>query len=147
MGLLDSVLGQVLGGGAQQQGPAGGMDMGSLAGALGGLLGNNGSLGGLGGLVSKFEQAGAGDAVKSWIGNGPNQQVSDAQVQDALGHDTISQMASKMGINATMLLPLLASLLPTIIDKMTPHGQAPASGLGNQDDLMGQLSQLLQKNA
>src|SRR5690606_17423146 len=43
MGLLDSVLGQVLGGAAQQQQPQGGGlgglgDLGSLAGALGGLL-------------------------------------------------------------------------------------------------------------
>jgi hypothetical protein len=47
MGLLDSVLGQVLGGAAQQQQPQGGGlgglgDLGGLAGALGGLLANNG---------------------------------------------------------------------------------------------------------
>ncbi|MGE8201355.1 MAG: hypothetical protein ACN6RL_10910, partial [Variovorax sp.] len=72
MGLLDSVLGQVLGGAAQQQQPqSGGLgDLGGLAGALGGLLANNGGQGGLGGLVSKFEQAGMGDVIGSWIGKG-----------------------------------------------------------------------------
>ena len=57
----------------------------------------------------------------------------------------IANLASNLGINATMLLPLLASLLPTIIDKMTPNGQAPANGLGPQDDLLASLSNMLQK--
>ena len=146
MGLLDSVLGQVLGGGQTQQQPQiGGLDMGSLAGALGGLLANNGSHGGLGGLVEKFGQAGMGDTIGSWIGGGQNQPVSGEHVQNALGEDTIANLASKLGITATMLLPLLASLLPTIIDKMTPNGQAPANGLGPQDDLLASLSNMLQK--
>ena len=149
MGLLDSVLGQVLGGGAlqpqRQADQMGGIDAGGLAGALGGLLANNGSQGGLGGLVDKFGQAGMGDVISSWIGSGQNQPISGDQVQDALGPDTISNLASRLGINASMLLPLLASLLPTIIDKLTPRGQAPAGGLGNQDDLMASLSNMLQK--
>jgi len=149
MGLLDSVLGQVLGGNAlqpsQQPGQASGIDMGSLAGALGGLLANNGSQGGLGGLVDKFGQAGLGDVIGSWIGGGQNQPIAPDQVQDALGHDTISQLANKLGINASMLLPLLATLLPQIIDRLTPHGQAPATGLGDKDDLLASLSHMLQK--
>jgi len=149
MGLLDSVLGQVLGGGAlqqsQQRDQMGGIDMGGLAGALGGLLANNGSQGGLGGLVDKFGQAGMGDVIGSWIGGGQNQPINGDQVQDALGPDTISQLANKLGINASMLLPLLASLLPQIIDKLTPHGQAPAGGLGDKDDLLASLSNMLQK--
>ena len=149
MGLLDSVLGQVLGDGALQQqrqaDQVGGIDLGSLAGALGGLLANNGSQGGLGGLVDKFGQAGMGDVIGSWIGGGQNQPISGDQVQDALGPDTISQLANKLGINASMLLPLLATLLPTLIDKLTPQGQMPANGLGERDDLMASLSNLLQK--
>ncbi len=144
MGLLDSVLGQVLGGGATQRSPqAGGIDLGSLAGALGGLLANNGSQGGLGGLIDKFGRAGMGDAIGSWIGDGQNQPISGDQVQDALGPDTISNLASRLGINASMLLPLLASLLPTLIDKLTPNGRAPAQGLGDQDELMASLSNML----
>ena len=95
MGLLDSVLGPVLGG-AQPQHPQGeglgGLDGlgGGLAGALGGLLANNGEVGGLGGLVSRFEQAGMGEVIGSWIGTGENQPVSGGQLQDALGSDVIS---------------------------------------------------------
>lgn len=149
MGLLDSVLGQVLGGTQPQQPQEGGLgglgDLGGLAGALGGLLANNGEQGGLGGLVSKFEQAGMGDVIGSWIGKGDNAPISGGQLQDALGSDVVSGIAQKLGINPSMLLPMLATLLPTLIDQLTPKGQAPAEGLGNQDDLLSSLSGLLQK--
>jgi uncharacterized protein YidB (DUF937 family) len=149
MGMLDSVLGQVLGGAAQQQQPQGGGvgglgDLGSLAGALGGLLANNGGQGGLGGLVSKFEQAGMGDVIGSWIGKGENQPVSGGQLQDALGSDTIANIASKLGINAQTLLPMLAALLPTLIDQLTPQGKVPEQGLDTPNDLLGSLGSLLQ---
>lgn len=119
-------------------------DLGGLAGALGGLLANNGSEGGLGGLVSKFEQAGMGDVIGSWIGKGENQPVSEGQLQDALGGDTIANIASRLGINAQTLLPMLATLLPVLIDRLTPHGKVPEQGLGDQNDLLGSLGGLLQ---
>lgn len=154
MGLLDSVLGQVLGGlGSQPQSPqggaAGGMgggpDLGALAGALGGLLANNGSVGGLGGLVNKFEQAGMGDVIGSWIGKGENAPISGHQLNEVLGGDTIASIASKLGINASTLLPMLVAVLPQLINQLTPHGKAPEEGLGNHDDLLSSLSGLLQK--
>jgi len=147
MGLLDSVLGQVLRGAAQQQQQpqGGGMgELGGLAGVLGGLLANNGSVGGLGGLVSKFEQAGMGDVIGSWIGKGENQPVSGGQLQDALGSDSIASIASKLGFNAQTLLPMLATLLPVLIDQLTPHGKVPEQGLGDQSDLLSSLGGLLQ---
>ncbi|VTU39261.1 YidB family protein [Variovorax sp. RA8] len=150
MGLLDSVLGQVLGGAQPQQPQNGGLDGldalgGGLAGALGGLLADNGEVGGLGGLVSRFEQAGMGAVIGSWIGKGENQPVSGGQLQDALGGDVISGLAQKLGLNAATLLPMLATLLPMLVDRLTPNGQAPAEGLGNQDELLSSLSSLLHK--
>lgn len=157
MGLLDSVLGQVLGGAQPQPqpqegglgnlgGPGGLGDLGGIAGALGGLLANNGETGGLGGLVSKFEQAGMGDVVNSWIGKGENAPISGGQLQDVLGSDVISGIAQKLGVNSATLLPMLATLLPTLIDHLTPKGQVPTEGLGNHDDLLSSLSGLLQKS-
>lgn len=150
MGLLDSVLGQVLGGsGSPQQQPGGGAggmgDLGALAGALGGLLGNNGSLGGLGGLVNKFEQAGMGDVVGSWIGKGENAPISEGQLGNVLGSDVVSSIASKLGVNAATLLPMLVTMLPALINQLTPQGKVPEEGLGNSNDLLGSLSSLLQK--
>lgn len=76
MGLLDAVLGAVTnnaqgGGGLQdiigmvQSNP-------QLLEAATSLLGNDGGTGGLEGLVAKFQQAGLGDLIASWIGSGQN---------------------------------------------------------------------------
>ena len=143
MGLLDSVLGQVLGGAAQKSGGLG--DAGGLAEALGGLLANNGQQGGLGGLVSKFEQAGMGDVIGSWIGKGDNAPVSGGQLTEVLGSDVVSSIADKLGINAAMLLPMLATMLPSLIDQLTPNGKVPDEGLNTNEYLLSSLSGLLQK--
>ncbi len=176
MGLLDSVLGQVMNPGGEQPrgandsnlgeldasgalggpgapGGLGGMlgglgNLGPIAGALGGLLGHNeaeGGQGGLGGLIAKFQQAGMGDQINSWVGQGENQPVSEGQVHQALGDDVISRIASKLGINAASLLPMLAAVLPGLIDKLTPHGRVPEPGSAEEPDLLASLSGLLQK--
>ena len=98
MGLLDSVLGAVLNNGQQQQQPQGG-GLGGIIGMLAsnpqliqavtGMLGNNSQLGGLGGLVEKFQQAGLGDVVGSWIGTGQNQPISADQLSSVLGSDAL----------------------------------------------------------
>ena len=112
MGLLDSVLGAVMGGqpqaGAAAGGGAGG-GLGSLISmvtsnpqmlqAITGMLSNDGGQGGLGGLMAKFQQAGLGDAMGSWVGTGENQAVSGEQVTSALGEDTMSDLAQKMGMS------------------------------------------------
>ena len=156
MGLFDSVLGAVTGG-QQQAGAAGGGagGLGSLISmatsnpqmlsAITGMLGNDGAHGGLGGLMAKFQQAGLGDMAKSWVGSGDNHAVTGDQMTSALGSDTIADLAAKMGVSHDDAAGSLASMLPGLIDKLTPHGEAPAGGLGNAGDLMGMLGGLLQK--
>jgi uncharacterized protein YidB (DUF937 family) len=141
MGLLDGLLGSVLGnvmGGGQQQG-------GGLASVLGGLLANDGGQGGLGGLVSKFEQAGLGNVVSSWVGSGQNLPISADQLQNVLGSDAVSSIAAKLGINPNDALGQLSTMLPGLVDKLTPNGAAPSGGLGNMGDLAGMLGGLLAK--
>lgn len=161
MGLLDSVLGSVMGN-QQQTGAASGGSMGGSMGSLGGLismvtnnpqmmqavtgmLSNDGTQGGLGGLVAKFQQAGLGDMVSSWIGNGQNQPVSGEQLTDALGADTMAGLADQLGTSQEDAAGQLSNILPGLVDKLTPNGQAPEGGLGNTGDLMGMLGSLLQK--
>jgi uncharacterized protein YidB (DUF937 family) len=122
-------------GGLAGRGGAGGLEA-----IFGSLLANDGGQGGIGGLVSKFERAGMGDVIGSWIGKGDNKPVSEGQLGNVLGGDVVSGLAQKLGINAGMLLPLLASVLPMLIDKLTPQGQVPAQGLGNLDQLTGGAS-------
>jgi uncharacterized protein YidB (DUF937 family) len=159
MGLLDSVLGAAMGG-AQQQGGGLGNILGSMLGggqqgggglnsqlinAAIGMLGNDGQQGGLGGLVAKFQQAGMGDAMNSWVGSGENHAVDGDQMTSALGQDTISDLASKLGMSHGDAAGQLSQILPGLINHLTPGGQAPEGGLGSGTDLMGMLGKLLQK--
>ena len=138
-GGLGGMLGGLFGGGAGGTGQ-GMSGAGGLAGMLGSLLGNDGQAGGLGGLLHKFDQAGLGSEARSWVGDGPNAEVSGEQVHQALGHDTLSNLASRFGINASMLAPLLAGVLPSLIDRLTPHGQVPEQGLGDQQEVQRRLA-------
>lgn len=80
---------------------------------------------GLAGVVNAFTKKGLGDMVASWITTGPNPPVSASQVSDALGHDVLAQFAAKAGVPQAEAGGLLASLLPTVIDQLTPKGAVP----------------------
>lgn len=152
MGLLDSVLGAVQGGAGKTAGEGGlGALLGNLAGnpqvvqAIVEMLGNDGPLGGLGGLLARFQQAGLGELVQSWVGNGSNLPLSGPQLEQALGSDVLSSLASRIGTDPSNAASQLAQVLPGLVDKLTPSGQAPAGGLGSSTELMRMLGGLLGK--
>jgi uncharacterized protein YidB (DUF937 family) len=142
MGLLDSVVGSVLNNAGGQQGGGGGL--GALLPVITGMLSNDGQGGGMSGLVEKFQQAGMGDVVKSWIGTGENMPISADQITQALGSDTVTNIAAKLGVDPSQAAGSLSEMLPGIIDKLTPNGEAPAGGV-NAGDLMGMLGGLLKR--
>ena len=108
MGLLDGVLGGIVGGG--------------LASVVNGLIADQG---GIAALVSKFERGGLGEVAQSWVRTGPNAPVSGDQLQQVLGSDLIQQLASKTGLSPQELTQKLAQVLPTVVDTMTPGGVIP----------------------
>lgn len=134
MGLFDTVLGAVSGH-VQQQG--------GLTSVITGLLDNNSELGGIQGLIGKFDQAGLGELVQSWIGNGENLPVSAEQISRVLGSDLVKNIASQLGMDPEQASGQLAQLLPGLINQFTPQGNVPAEGLGNAGDLMGMLGGFL----
>jgi len=136
MGLLDSVMGAVMGQ-VQQQGGIGAV--------LGQLLANDGEGGGLRGLVEKFNEAGLGEVVGSWIGKGENLPVSADQLKEVLGSDMLGKLAGQLGVDPDQASGQLAELLPGLVDKLTPQGVAPENGLGDAGELLGMLGNLLQK--
>ena len=75
--------------------------------------------------MSKFQNAGHGEAVNSWIGKGPNQPIQPTQVGAALGPATISDLARRSGLSEQELLAQLAQALPGFINGMTPNGRLP----------------------
>lgn len=127
MGLLESVVGDLMGGAGGSGSPMGGV-LTSLLGGSG--IGQNqgqaqGMSGGLGGIVSSFEQAGLGQIAQSWVGNGPNQPVSPQQLQSVMGDDQVQNMASQAGMQPDDFLAQLSQHLPNAVHAMTPNGQLP----------------------
>jgi uncharacterized protein YidB (DUF937 family) len=110
-------------------GGMGGSLGGLLTGGLGGLLagGAAGSVisGGLGDLLKQFQQNGQGDAANSWVGPGPNKQISPGDLAKALGADQIDNLASQSGMSRDELLAGLSQHLPDVINHLTPDGRLP----------------------
>jgi len=127
MGLLDSVLGGLMGGAGGASSPMGNVLSSLLAGQAGGM-GNAGTGGGLGGLVSQFERAGLGHIAQSWVSNGPNQPISPQQLQSVFGPNQVQGMASQAGMQPQDFLSQLSQHLPNVVNAMTPHGRLPDEG-------------------
>jgi len=102
-----------------------------------------GGTGGLGGLIGAFERAGLGNMMSSWISTGPNPPIQPGQLASVLGNDTLNQFAQKAGIDPGQAGSVLASVLPELVNHLTPQGQVPQtnaleSALGS---LLGSLGQ------
>lgn len=101
-----------------------------LKGGLGGLLagGAAGSVlsGGLGDLLNQLQQKGQGDTANSWVGNGPNKQISPGDLANALGADQINALTSQSGLSRDELLQGLSQYLPDAINHLTPDGRVPS---------------------
>ena len=132
MGLLDSVIGGLMGGGGSGASPMGSVLMNMLGGSQQGSMGMGqkaGTMGGgLGGLVSAFEGAGLGHIAQSWVGNGPNQAVSPQQLQSVFGEQQVQGMASQAGMQPQDFLSQLSQHLPNAVHGMTPGGQLADEG-------------------
>ena len=84
--------------------------------------------GGLQGMMQNFAQNGLGHLMASWVGTGQNLPVSGAQIQSVLGSDAVRSLAQRAGIAPETANSLLAQILPSIVDKLTPNGTVPESG-------------------
>lgn len=84
-----------------------------------------GSQGGLSAVVAKLEQAGFGNQVKSWIGNGQNLPITADQLRQVLGNDTVRQIAAKYNIPIDQVAEVLAHQLPLAVDQASPDGKLP----------------------
>ena len=100
-----------------------------LPGGLGGLL-TGGAAGGilsrgLGDLLKQFQQNGQGDVAKSWVGSGPNQQISPSALSQVLSEDQIKMITQMTGMSPDELMKAISQQLPEIINHMTPDGRLP----------------------
>jgi uncharacterized protein YidB (DUF937 family) len=100
-----------------------------MKGGLGGLLagGAAGSIlsGGLGDLLKQFQESGHSDTANSWVGPGPNKNISPGDLANALGAEQISTMMSQSGLSRDELLQGLSQHLPEVVNQLTPNGRLP----------------------
>src|SRR5579883_2146327 len=119
--------------------PGGGGGLGDvLKGPLGGLLGGAAAgtvlSGGLNDLLKQLQESGHGEKANSWVGSGPDQQISPGDLANALGADQINQLSSQSGLSRDELLNGLSQYLPQVVDHLTPDGRVPSG-----DELSGRL--------
>jgi len=138
MGLLDGLIGNVLGsmlGGNQGQGQD---PLGSVLGRLGGgnqpqggnlllqlalsMLQQNG---GLEGILGKLREGGLSQQADSWVGTGQNMNISADQLQQVFGSSTLSDLASQLGMSEQQAGSEMAQVLPEVINWLTPEGRVP----------------------
>lgn len=89
---------------------------------------NSPQVGGISGLQRMFQEKGLGGLVGSWISSGQNLPISADQLQSVLHSDALNQAAAKFGVDPGHLTSMMTQLLPHVVDKMTPTGQAASAG-------------------
>lgn len=91
--------------------------------------------GGIEGLMKRFQEAGLGDVIGSWVGPGQNQPVQPTQLERIFPTE-VDQMSRQAGLPPQQGGSILAQILPQLIDQLTPKGQVPQQGqlgdLGSQ---------------
>ncbi len=81
--------------------------------------------GGLGDLLKQFQDNGHGDVAKSWVGTGPNQQISPDALSKVLTDDQIKMITQMTGMSPAEITNMLSQQLPNIINHLTPDGRLP----------------------
>jgi uncharacterized protein YidB (DUF937 family) len=137
MGMLDGLLGSIMGGMGGSTGSGGQPQSPLLAIALQMLQQN----GGIEGILGKFQQAGFGEQADSWVSTGQNMPIDPGALGQIFGQGELGQIARQTGMSHDEVSGGLADLLPGLIDKMTPQGQVPAES----SDLVNQALAMLQK--
>lgn len=95
-------------------------DLGGIMDALSGLTSGEGL--DLGGITEKLKEAGLGEQLGSWLGDGENAPVSADQITNAFGADKISEMAAKLGVDSGAAADTLSKVMPSLLDKMSSGG-------------------------
>lgn len=136
MGLLDSVLGNVLGGMMNNSGQAqGGNPLMQMAMQL------FQQHGGLAGIVDMFKKQGLAQEADSWVSTGANLPISPEQLKQVLGGGGggLAEMASKLGLSEDDAGKGLAQTLPELVNQLTPDGRLPDNANSPLEQLLGGL--------
>ena len=147
-GILSSVLGQL--GGQQQRTAAGASGTQSLLIAVLPLvLAWIQKQGGLQGALDKLKGQGLTSQVEDWVSTGPgeNAQVQPDQVQSLFDDADVEQVAQQTQTPKSAIYGAIASVLPQVIDSLTPQGGNTNPQEANNDiqQVLNLLSGFLKK--
>ena len=147
-GILGSVLGQL--GGQQQRSAAGASGTQSLLIAVLPLvLAWIQKQGGLQGALDKLKGQGLTSQVDDWVSTGPgeNAQVQPDQVQSLFDDADVEQVAQQTQTPKSAIYGAIASVLPQVIDSLTPQGGNTNPQEANNDiqQVLNLLSGFLKK--
>lgn len=110
--------------GAAGQSGIGGL-LEQLRSSLGGASAGGVLSGGLGELVDQFKRSGQSETADSWVGTGPNKQLTPTQLERAIGPEVLDTLSKHTGLTREELLTRLSRELPDAVDKYTPQGRLP----------------------
>ena len=134
MGILDSLAGALNSSASASPGaPASAAPSSAVVSeVLAMLQQHGGAANGLESLMQAFEGGGLGHLFQSWVGSGQNLPVSAGQIQSALGNSGIlDQIAQRTGLQPADVAQHLSTLLPQIVDHLTPNGQLHPGDAGS----------------
>jgi len=89
---------------------------------------NSPQVGGIAGLQKMFQQGGLGGVFSSWLSSGQNMPVSASELQNVLHSGALQQAAQSAGLDPNQLTGMMSTLLPHLVDKLTPNGEIPEAG-------------------
>lgn len=133
-GILSSVLGQL--GGQQQRTAAGASGTQSLLIAVLPLvLAWIQKQGGLQGALDKLKGQGLTSQVEDWVSTGPgeNAHVGAEQVQSLFDDADVEQVAQQTQVPKQDIYSAISTVLPQIIDSLTPQGEQTSKQEANDD--------------
>ncbi len=150
-GGLGGVLGGLLGGQPAQGQTArpGGFNLGAaspaiLAAVLPLVLNWVQQQGGIGNVLSSLSNSGLGAQAQSWIGSGENHPVDPQAIGQIFSPDQIAQVAAKVGVSPEEVQNGLATVLPHVINQLTPNGDTTNANEANDEigAVLGKLGSL-----
>ena len=63
--------------------------------------------------------------MASWISTGPNHPITAEQLARVLDPEQLRELSRQAGVALVQLPEALATLLPTLVDRLTPEGEVP----------------------
>ncbi len=97
--------------------------------------------GGLGAVLGHLGRSGLQAQASSWVRPGPNLPLTDQAVQQLFGAEVLQQLAQAQGLASAEVTQGIATLLPELVDRLTPEGHQAEHADQTVQDLLHSVQQ------